>query len=92
MPTFVLHGINPSPPGVAVHAWFTSRWVWCSLCTRVAGAAMPESTGRNSVGVGLRQPMMILRVSLSAVSTFFVCVLRHQTGEAYSAVLYTIIM
>ena len=68
-------------------ALFTSRWVWCSL-RRVAGP-MPENTGRNSVGVGLRQPMIILRVSLSAVSSFFVCVLWHQTGEAYSAELYT---
>ena len=34
---------------------------------------MPESTGKNSVGVGLRQPVMILRASLSAVSSFFVC-------------------
>ena len=64
-------------------ALFTNRWVWCSLC-RVAGA-MPESTGRNSVGVGIRQPVIILMVSLSAVSSFFVCVLRHQ----HSAVLYT---
>ena len=71
-------------------ALFTRRWMWCSL--RSVAGAMPESsqsTGRNSVGLGLRQPVMILRVSLSAVSSFFVCVLRHQTGEAYSAVLYT---
>ena len=29
---------------------------------------MPESTGRNSFEVGLRQPVIILTVSLSAIS------------------------
>ena len=50
---------------------------------------MPDDTGRNSTGVGFKQPVMILRVSLRVVSSFLVCELRHHKGAAYSAALYT---
>ena len=66
-------------------ALFTSLCEWSSL-RRVAGA-MPANTGRNSDGVGRRQPVMILKVSLSDVSSFLVCTLRHHAGAAYSAAL-----
>ena len=48
---------------------------------------MHDSPGRKSIGVGRRQPVIILSVSLRAVSSFPVCLLRHHAGAAYSAVL-----
>ena len=51
--------------------------------------AMQDNTGRNSVGVGFRQPVTILMVSLRVMSSFLACALRLHAGEAYSAALYT---
>ena len=51
--------------------------------------AMPASIGKRSVGVGRRHPVTILMVSLRVASIFYECVLRHHTGVAYSAVVYT---
>ena len=50
---------------------------------------MPESTGRNDVGVGRGHPVISLMVSFRAVSSFLAWELLHHTGEAYSAALYT---
>ena len=52
------------------------------------GGGIPASTGRHSIGVGWRHPVMIRIVSLRATSNFLVCLLRHQAGAAYSAALY----
>ena len=68
-------------------ALLTSLCVWFSL--RRAAGAMPDNTGKNSVGVGFRQPVTILMVSLRVMSSFLACALRLHTGEAYSAALYT---
>ena len=51
------------------------------------GGVIPASTGKNVVSVGRMHPEMISTESFSATSSFLVWVLRHQTGEAYSAAL-----
>ena len=73
---------------------------WCSEATtlltnlevsstlRRLGGGIPANTGRHSVGVGWRHPVMMRIVSLRATSNFLVCLLRHQAGTAYSAALY----
>ena len=66
-------------------AWRASLNVECSL-RRWAGE-MPESTGKNSLRVGFRDPEMLRNVSFNATSSFFVWVLRHQAGAACSAAL-----
>ena len=70
-----------------LEALVTSLWVWSSL--RRGAGAMPESTGRNAVGVGRRHPVISLMVSFRAVSSFLAWELLHHAGEAYSAALYT---
>ncbi len=60
-------------------------WVWCSL--RRGTEAMPESTGRSSVGVGRRHPVISLIVLFSVTSDFFKWELLHHAGDAYSAAL-----
>ena len=73
---------------------------WCSEATalltnlevsstlRRLGGGIPANTGRHSVGVGWRHPVMMRMVSLRATSNFPVCLLGHQAGAVYSAVLY----
>ncbi len=68
-----------------VKALVTRVWVWCSL-QRGAGA-MPESTGRSSVGVERRHPVICLMVSFSVTSNFFTWELLHNAGDEYSAAL-----
>ena len=62
-----------------------------SFATRASrlmtGGMIPASTGNNVVSVGRMHPEMIRIESFSATSSFLVWVLRHQTGEAYSAAL-----
>ena len=62
-----------------------------SLATRasrlMSGGVIPASTGKNVVSVGRMHPEMTRIESFSATSSFLVWVLRHQTGEAYSAAL-----
>ncbi len=41
---------------------------------------MLESTGRSSVGVGRRHPIIILMVSFSVTSSFFTWELLHHAG------------
>ena len=64
-----------------------------NLATRasrmMSGGEIPASTGKNVVSVGRMHPEMIRIESFSATSSFLVWVLPHQTGEAYSAALYT---
>ena len=50
-------------------AFLISVEVWCSL--RSAGGAIPERTGRYFLGVGRRQTLTILMVSLRVTSRFF---------------------
>ena len=50
-------------------AFLISDDVWCFL--RSAGGAIPEKTGRYFTGVGRRQPLTILMVSLRVTSSFF---------------------
>ena len=50
-------------------AWRASLNVECSL-RRWAGE-MPESTGKNSLRVGFRDPEMLRNVSFNATSSFF---------------------
>ena len=50
-------------------AFLISVDVWCSL--RSAGGGIPERTGRYFTGVGRRQPLTILKVSLRVTSSFF---------------------
>ena len=52
---------------------------------RSAGG-MPARMGSMSVGVGFIAPKMVRRASLIAASSFLVCRLSPQAGEAYSAV------
>ena len=54
---------------VSDRAFLTSMDVWCSL--RSAGGAIPARTGRYFAGVGRRQPLTILMVSLRVTSSFF---------------------
>ena len=73
---------------------------WCSEATtlltnlemsftlRRLGGGIPASTGRHSVGMGWRHPVMIRMVSLRVTSNFLVCLLRDQAGATYSAALY----
>ena len=51
--------------------------------------SIPASTDRDVVSVGRMHPVIIRIVSFSATSNFLVWVhvLRHQTGDAYSAAL-----
>ena len=53
----------------------------------MSAGVIPASTGKNVVSVGRMHPVMIHIESCSATPSFLVCVLRHQTGEAYSAAL-----
>ena len=65
-------------------AFLISVDVWCSL--RSAGGGILERTGRYFTGVGRRQPLTILKVSLRVTSSFFFTwVLLHHAGAAYSA-------
>ena len=48
---------------------------------------MHDSTGRKSIGIGQRQPVIILSVSLRAVSSYLVRLLWHHDGAAYSLAL-----
>ena len=50
-------------------AFLISVDVWCSL--RSAGGAIPKRTGIYFTGVGRRQPLTILKVSLRVTSSFF---------------------
>lgn len=59
-----------------------------TIQSRAAGV-MPDSTVRNSIGVGFRQPVTILKVSLRMMSSFLACRLWYHAGEAYTAALYT---
>ena len=51
----------------------------------MSGGAIPASTDRLLVFVGLRHPVIILQVSFSVASSFFAWVERSHTGQAYSA-------
>jgi len=59
-----------------------------TIQSRAAGV-MPDSTVRNSIGVGFRQPVTILKVSLRVMLSFLACRLWYHAGEAYTAALYT---
>ena len=50
---------------------------------RPAGA-IPASTGRWNTGVGLRQPVMVLRALFKAMSTFLACGLLHQADNTFN--------
>ena len=65
---------------VSNRAFLTSMDVWCSL--RSAGGAIPARTGRYFTGVGRRQPLTILMVSLRVTSIFFTWVLVVQMYQA----------
>ena len=69
----------------SMRACHTSLSMIYSLCS--IGGTIPESTGRKSIGVGHRHPMIICMLSCKAMSNFFVCVLLHHMGAAYSATL-----
>ena len=51
----------------------------------VSDVAIPASTGRLLVSVGITQPVIIRQVSLSVASSVCVWVERFHTGHAYSA-------
>ena len=51
------------------------------------GGAISESTERNFTGVGRRHPVISLIAPFRVGSSFLVCVLLLQTGNAYSAAL-----
>ena len=59
-----------------------------SFSLRRLGGGILASTGRHSVEVGWKHPVMIRMVSLRTPSNFFVCLFRHQVRAAYSAALY----
>ncbi len=44
---------------------------------------MLESTGKSSVGVGRRHPIISLMVSFSVTSNFLTWELLHHAGDAY---------
>ena len=66
----------------------TVSFATCSSCL-MSGGMIPASTGKNMVSVGRMHPVIIRILSFSATSSFLVWVLRHQSGDAYSAALYT---
>ena len=63
----------------------TSLSMICSLHS--VGGVIPDSTGRKAIGSGHRHPVIIHMVSYKTMSNFFVCVLLHHMGAAYSASL-----
>ena len=86
--------------GQAASAAITLWWRRCSglflavsvsLATRasrlMSGGVIPARTGENVVTVVRMHPVMIRIESFRATSSFLVWVMRHQTGEAYSAAL-----
>ena len=80
--------------GILCRGWPSlTRDLFVSLFVRFSrrslGGAIPARTGRRSVGVGRRHPMMRRRVSFKAQSSFLVWVLLHHACAAYSAVLKT---
>ena len=85
---------TPSPQlcrEVGCSGYWRPWWPACGYGVLYAGerGAMPESTGRNAVGVGRRHPVISLMVSFRAVSSFLAWELLHHAGEAYSTALYT---
>jgi hypothetical protein len=55
-----------------------------AACLRISGGTIPANGYIYLSGVGLRQPVIILHVSLRAVSTCFVCLDWFHTRQAYS--------
>lgn len=49
-----------------------------AACRERPAGAIPASTGRWNMGVGFRQPMVVLRALFMATSTFLACGLLHQ--------------
>jgi hypothetical protein len=68
--------------------WFDMAFEWSlrlKLLLRISGGAMPDVTGRYTVGVDFRHPDTIRMVAFSAMSTFLVWLLPFQAGAHYSA-------
>ena len=53
---------------------------------RMWGGAIPASSYKKGIGVAFKQPVIILRVSFSAMSTCPVCLERPYEEQVYSAV------
>ena len=64
---------------------------WCSLSALLAvsllisGSAIPASTRRLLMLIGLRQPVMVRQALFRAGSNFLACTNLGHTGHAYSA-------
>ena len=61
------------------------RSVRLATALLMSDGSIPASTGRLLVFVGFRHPVVILQVSFSVASNFFVWVERSHTGQAYTA-------